>query len=247
MSKLDVPAGCPSRCLPAALHCCEQAAATPAAAAAGGGARPRTARSCLQHTARPLPAHLLLRSTSAFLQQMLEKRRPIPLMAVRAYMIFCLPSTLVLSTRRMCVKLSLPTRDCREGGRRGIECGGGRHRMLASGLHGAAGRLPDHCSMSKTILAAPPRQALPRRAEGMPERAPNAPPWFLAAPRPTRGPEGAEKRPSQAADAGHALLPRALYRRARTANEKMRFLQRGIEICVYTAVRQDVAGPSSLV
>lgn len=60
---------------------------------------------------RPCP-HRLLRSTSAFLQQMLEKRRPMPLMAVRAYMIFCLPSTFVFSTRRMCVKLSLPTRDC---------------------------------------------------------------------------------------------------------------------------------------
>ena len=58
------------------------------------------------------PPHRLVRSTSAFLQQMLEKRRPMPLMAVRAYMIFCLPSTLVFSTRRMCVKLSLPTRDC---------------------------------------------------------------------------------------------------------------------------------------
>ena len=46
--------------------------------------------------------HRLFMSTSAFLQQMLEKRRPIPRMAVRANMIFCLPSTLVFSTRRMC-------------------------------------------------------------------------------------------------------------------------------------------------
>ena len=47
-------------------------------------------------------AHLFFRSTSAFLQTMLENRRPRPLMEVMAYMMFCLPSTLVLSTRRMC-------------------------------------------------------------------------------------------------------------------------------------------------
>ena len=57
-------------------------------------------------------AHLLPRSTSAFLQTMLENRRPIPLMDVMAYMIFCLPSTLVLRTRRICWKLSVATKDC---------------------------------------------------------------------------------------------------------------------------------------
>ncbi len=51
-------------------------------------------------------------STSAFLQAMLANRRPIPLMDVMANMIFCLPSTLVLSTRRMCWKLSSCRRDC---------------------------------------------------------------------------------------------------------------------------------------
>lgn len=52
-------------------------------------------------------------STSPFLQARLEKRREIPLMAVMAYMIFCLPSTLVFSTRRMCWKASPAMRDCK--------------------------------------------------------------------------------------------------------------------------------------
>ena len=51
-------------------------------------------------------------STSAFLQAMLANRRPIPLMEVMANMIFCLPSTLVFSTRKMCWKLSSARRDC---------------------------------------------------------------------------------------------------------------------------------------
>lgn len=46
-------------------------------------------------------AHRLFKSTSAFLQTKLEYRRPTPLILVRAYMIFCLPSTLVLRRRRM--------------------------------------------------------------------------------------------------------------------------------------------------
>ncbi len=54
-------------------------------------------------------------STSAFLQTMLANRRPIPLMAVMAYMTFCLPSTLVFSTRRMCWNSSPATRDCAAG------------------------------------------------------------------------------------------------------------------------------------
>ena len=64
-------------------------------------------------TANTLSAHLsifhfdlrnsyrLLRSTSAFLQTKFEYRRPTPLILVKAYMTFCLPSTLVLSNRRM--------------------------------------------------------------------------------------------------------------------------------------------------
>ena len=57
-------------------------------------------------------AHRLLMSTSAFLQTRLAKRRPIPRMEVMAYMTFCLPSTLVLSTRRMCWNSSPATSDC---------------------------------------------------------------------------------------------------------------------------------------
>jgi len=59
--------------------------------------------------------HRLRMSTSAFLQTMLANRRPIPLMAVMAYMTFCLPSTLVFSTRRMCWNSSPATRDCAAG------------------------------------------------------------------------------------------------------------------------------------
>ena len=46
-------------------------------------------------------AYRLLKSTSAFLQTKLEYRRPTPLIFVKAYMIFCLPSTLVLRRRRI--------------------------------------------------------------------------------------------------------------------------------------------------
>ena len=45
---------------------------------------------------------LLFMSTSAFLQTMLAKRRPIPLIEVIANIIFCFPSTFVFCTRRMC-------------------------------------------------------------------------------------------------------------------------------------------------
>ena len=57
--------------------------------------------------------NLLFMSTSAFLQTMLAKRRPIPLMEVRANMIFCLPSTFVFCTRRMCWNSSFATSDCK--------------------------------------------------------------------------------------------------------------------------------------
>ncbi len=56
--------------------------------------------------------HRLFMSTSAFLQTTLEKRRPIPRIAVMAYITFSLPSTLVLSTRRMCWNSSPAMRDC---------------------------------------------------------------------------------------------------------------------------------------
>ncbi|KAL0437467.1 UNVERIFIED_CONTAM: hypothetical protein Sradi_0454600 [Sesamum radiatum] len=52
-------------------------------------------------------------SMSAFLQTMLAKRRPIPLIEVKANMIFCFPSTLVFCTRRMCWKSSFATSDCK--------------------------------------------------------------------------------------------------------------------------------------
>ena len=55
--------------------------------------------------------NLLFMSTSAFLQTILAKRRPIPLMEVRANMIFCFPSTFVLSTRSMCWNSSFATKD----------------------------------------------------------------------------------------------------------------------------------------
>jgi hypothetical protein len=45
------------------------------------------------------------RSTSAFLQTKLEYRRPTPLILVKAYMTFCLPSTLVFNRRIMYWKL----------------------------------------------------------------------------------------------------------------------------------------------
>jgi len=47
-------------------------------------------------------AYRLERSTSALRQTTVAKRRPTPLMAVRAKTIFRLPSTLVLRIRRMC-------------------------------------------------------------------------------------------------------------------------------------------------
>merc|ERR1719210_1713644 len=49
------------------------------------------------------PARLFM-SMSHFLQTMLEMRRPIPRMAVKAYITFCRPSTFVLHIRRMCWK-----------------------------------------------------------------------------------------------------------------------------------------------
>ena len=55
--------------------------------------------------------YLLFMSTSAFLQIRFAKRRPIPLMEVKANIIFCFPSTLVLRTRRICWKSSFATRD----------------------------------------------------------------------------------------------------------------------------------------
>lgn len=56
--------------------------------------------------------NLLFMQTSAFLQTILANRLPIPLMEVRANIMFCLPSTFVFSTRRMCWKSSFATRDC---------------------------------------------------------------------------------------------------------------------------------------
>jgi len=58
--------------------------------------------------------NLLFMSTSAFLQTMLANRLPIPLIEVRANIIFCLPSTFVFSTRRMCWKSSFATTDCNQ-------------------------------------------------------------------------------------------------------------------------------------
>jgi len=64
------------------------------------------------HHARPDPCnfrttHRLLRSTSAFLQTKLAYRRPIPLISVKANMIFPPPLTLVLRRRRMCCWISI--------------------------------------------------------------------------------------------------------------------------------------------
>lgn len=55
--------------------------------------------------------NLLFMSTSAFLQQMLANRLPIPLIEVRANIIFCFPSTFVFKTRSMCWKSSFATSD----------------------------------------------------------------------------------------------------------------------------------------
>jgi len=54
---------------------------------------------------------LLLRSTSAFFNTMLENRLPIPLMAVIANMTLRLPSILVLRIRKMCWNFSGMTKD----------------------------------------------------------------------------------------------------------------------------------------
>ena len=47
-------------------------------------------------------SYRLLRSTSAFLQTKFEYLRPTPLIFVNAYIVFCLPSTLVLRRRKIC-------------------------------------------------------------------------------------------------------------------------------------------------
>lgn len=46
-------------------------------------------------------SYRLFRSTSAFLQTKLEYRRPTPLILVKAYITFCLPSTLVFRRRKI--------------------------------------------------------------------------------------------------------------------------------------------------
>lgn len=56
---------------------------------------------CFPKIARNWDSYRLFRSTSAFLQTKLEYRRPTPLILVRAYMTFCLPSTLVLRRRKI--------------------------------------------------------------------------------------------------------------------------------------------------
>ncbi len=60
----------------------------------------------------PKETYRLLMSTSAFLHTRFANRRPTPLIEVRANMIFCLPSTFVLSTRRICWKSSFAMSDC---------------------------------------------------------------------------------------------------------------------------------------
>lgn len=57
---------------------------------------------------------LLFRSTSAFFNTMLEKRLPIPLMAVMANMTLRLPSMLVLRIRKMCWNFSGMTKDWKQ-------------------------------------------------------------------------------------------------------------------------------------
>jgi hypothetical protein len=86
------------------LRTAERAALAARRCGPGAGA---TARPCVrpEQAGARRAAHRLLRSTSAFLQAMFEKRRPTPLMEVRANMTLTLPSRLVLSTRRMCWKL----------------------------------------------------------------------------------------------------------------------------------------------
>ena len=62
-----------------------------------------TADTCKSMRSQPdMLTYLFRMSTSAFLQARLENLLPIPLIAVMANIIFCLPSTLVFSTRRMC-------------------------------------------------------------------------------------------------------------------------------------------------
>ena len=83
-------------------------------------------------------------STSAFLQTMLANRRPIPLMAVMAYITFCLPSTLVFSTRRMCWNSSPATRDC-EARASFCQRGGGGNRASMRTPCTACGRPVQVC------------------------------------------------------------------------------------------------------
>jgi len=53
-------------------------------------------------------AYRLFRSTSAFLQTRLEYRRPTPLILVKAYITFCLPSTLVFRRRKIYFPMGQP-------------------------------------------------------------------------------------------------------------------------------------------
>ena len=57
--------------------------------------------SCKMHGRNIGYTYRLFKSTSAFLHTRLEYRRPTPLILVKAYMIFCFPSTFVLRSRRM--------------------------------------------------------------------------------------------------------------------------------------------------
>ncbi len=73
----------------------------------------QTGKATLLQTKNLFHSYLLFKSTSAFFTTILENRLPIPLMAVKAYIIFLFPSTLVLEIRRMCWKpLSGTKRDC---------------------------------------------------------------------------------------------------------------------------------------
>merc|ERR1719382_1386640 len=62
-----------------------------------------TATTLLTSSVVNSPARLFI-SMSHFLHTMLEKRRPMPRIAVSAYITFCRPSTFVLHIRRMCWK-----------------------------------------------------------------------------------------------------------------------------------------------
>jgi hypothetical protein len=99
--------------------------------------------------------HRLRMSTSAFLQTRLEKRRPIPRMAVMAYMTFCLPSTLVLSTRRMCWNSSPARRDCA-----GAWPPGGRGRAAVKHTRRRkCGRSGCGCTLHRCMFSRPRRAA----------------------------------------------------------------------------------------